>query len=548
MASVRDRIFVGGQHPSSDVNPWLDDLAGSLQDDIDNMAPETYGSVAGSKTPFKPFVIGFIPPDVSVNFVRVEQDKTLLGTVNGKPAGSQSTVQGQSASGGKNVFGAASSPTELPKTETVFTEKALGNSIYNNLKQRGMSDEAARRLTPLFVGQAGTEISRVPGGFKTHCFNIGNVHSRGPGQGGYYYTSQDTHGNSEEIVKSGKAKAGDKYTTYFVAATDLDHGVDRWVGSTLQWKEVKNAKNGAEFAAALRPDLYPENRGGNNGAYFTDGATKEEVANRYGRNVQGGANAYAARNPDFTKPDPNGVTAGGSNVVGPTDPTTGSAPPNRASIMTDGTVTTIEEDDPIGGRTGRNLRPVTDARAEIANAQVEDLQAQIKAAKATPALYMLISPQSFSRSYEHSVDTPKARRRHIVHMWLEKPMTISCKGVTAAQYTMDGAGAGGLTHQKRIHSLAYRNLMSLVRIYKNNGWLYTKKSSGDRNDGMRQIAMSIYIYFDGHVYIGSFDDFTITDTAEKPYNLEYSFKFTVRYDMDVTSTTDAEVARSIGGR
>lgn len=550
MASVKDRVFVGGGHPSSDVNPWLDALATSVADQVDGLAPEVYASLTAAKTPYKPFIVGFIPPDVQVNFVPFEQDKTLLATVAGKSVNTQSTVPGQSAAGGKNVYGMPSSPTELPKTETVFSQRALGSSIYDNLKKRGFSEEDARRLTPLLVGQANAEIRKnARGDFVTYCYNIGNVHSRGPGQGGYYYVGQDRYGSSDDAVKRGLAKVDDKYTTYFVAAPTLDEGVDRWIGATLGWKEVRNATNGYEFAKALRPDLFPESRGGNPGAYFTAGSSPDDPAFlAYARNVQAGADVFRARNPDFASPDPGGVLAGSGNEVPPAVLPSGSAPAHRASIMTSGEVTTYEEDDPIGGRTGRNIRPVNDERAAVVNRQVEDLRRQVEAVRATPSLYLLVSPQNFHRSYEQAVDAPKGRRRHIVHSWGEKPMTITCKGVTAAQYVIDGQGAGGLTHQKRVHSLSYRNLMSLVRIYKNNGWLFTKESSGKGNEGIRQIAMSVFIYFDGHVYIGSFDDFTITDSADKPYNLEYSFRFTVRYDVEAVTATDAQLARSIGGR
>jgi hypothetical protein len=544
MPGVRGRIFVqapdgsGEIPPSSDINPWLDELATAITEKIDNLAPEVYGSLAGSKTPFKPFIVGFIPPDVVINHIPIEQQKATLARV-----GSQSTTTpGQSVSGGKT------GPMELVKTQTIFSEKALGNSIYNNLKKRNFSESDARRLTPLLVGHARAELATDGrGNFKTDCFNIGNVHSQGPRQGGYYYRGTDTHGSSESVVKNGQAKAGQKYETYYVGATNLDDGVDRWVGATLGWKQTRNATNGQEFARALRPDLFPESRGGNNGPYFTAGSSPDDpLVVGYGRNVQGGADAYKSRNPDPTQKDPNGIFVGG-----PSEVTAAQLSSGQANVMTTSPVTTLEDDDPIAGRTGRNIRQSQDpARLQIVARQVAELQAQVKAVQATPALYMLIAPQSFNRSYEHSIDAPKGRRRHIVHMWLEKPMTITCKGVTAAQYIFDSGGTGGLTNKNRVHTLSYANLMSLVRMYKNNGFLYTQTSGQDesRNGGVRQIAMSIFIYFDGHVYIGSFDDFSITDTAEKPYNLEYSFKFTVRYDMEASSVTDAEVARSIGGR
>lgn len=575
MANVRGRIFVNapnsiggptGLPPSSDINAWLDELASTITDRVDGLAPEVYASVVGAKTPYKPFIVGIIPPDVTVNFVPIEQDKTNLGSAGGKTGKGSSTVQGQSASGGTQ------SPTELVRTKTIFTQKALGNAIYNNLKSRpGFTDEDARRLTPLLVGHASAEIRRNGDKFETDCFNIGNVHSVGKGQGGYYYKTHDTYGSADAAVKNGTKKAGDPYEQNMVGHTTLDGGVNVWINATLGWKQVRNAQNGVDYAKALRPDLFPESKGGNNGPYFTDGNSQDDITKGfddptkvdskgrpirhfYAGNVQSAADRYKAANPDPSQPDPNGVLSGGEPAASPSDGDLNKietdAPRNRANIMSSGSITTLEEDDPIGGRTGRNIHPVEGQRREVVDAQVKYLQDQVAAAQSIPALYMLISPQTFTRSYEHSVDAPKARRKHIVHMWLEKPMTITCKGVTAAQYIMDAAGSGGLTHQKRVHSLSYRNLMSLVRTYKNNGYLFSGSETifGSGNDHIRLIGMSVYIYFDGHVYIGSFDDFSVTDSSDKPYNMEYSFKFTVRYDMEVESTTDAEIGNSIGGR
>jgi len=181
-------------------------------------------------------------------------------------------------------------------------------------------------------------------------------------------------------------------------------------------------------------------------------------------------------------------------------------------------------------------------------AQIQDLQLQINRMIQTPGLAMLINPQEFSRSYEHTIDTPKARRGHIVHMWLEKPMSISCKGQSAAQYAMAADNTGGITHQRRIYSLSYENIMSLVMLYRNNGYVYTSATgnSDQSNSGIPVLAAGIYIYYDGHIYIGSFDDFSITDDAEKPFNLSYDFKFTVRYDIDISAVTNTVASPSTG--
>ncbi len=518
------------QVPRPDIILPLDDLFGSINEDVDRMASQVYGTLTGAKVPVKPFVVGFIPPDVQINHIPIERSKVNIATATG------STASGQSGSAG------ASGPRELAPTVTLFTRKALGNAIYKDLRRRNMSDADARRLTPLLVGQVGTEILWDKNGvFRTKCFNLGNAHSKGPGQGGYYYKGKDSWGNSNKEYRKGKDNS---YTTYFRGATSLEDGAHEFINVTFSWKYAKNATTGNELAKALRPDVFPESRGGNNGQYFGAGATPEEIYAGYGRSVQLGADIYRRTNPDPSQPDPNGIISGGSVQ----QPGESDAAGNSVDFMGDSGVTTMEEDDPLASRTGRNIRLADVPRLEIVDAQVRSLQRQALAVRSIPALYMLINPQSFTRGREFSVDTVKARRRNIVHMWFEKPMTITGKGVTAAQYILDSGGSGGLTNSNRNQSLSYRNLMSLVRTYKNNGWLYSGEESGQGNDGIPLIAMSVYMYFDGHVYIGSFDDFSVSDTGDKPYNLSYSFKFTVAYSMATASVTDSEVTRSIGGR
>jgi hypothetical protein len=75
-------------------------------------------------------------------------------------------------------------------------------------------------------------------------------------------------------------------------------------------------------------------------------------------------------------------------------------------------------------------------------------------------------------------------------------------------------------------------------MFKNNANIFTDGTFGDGNTGIPLISMSLYIYYDNHIYIGSFDDFTITDDGNKPYNLTYDWKFTVRYDIDTTGISD----------
>jgi len=112
-------------------------------------------------------------------------------------------------------------------------------------------------------------------------------------------------------------------------------------------------------------------------------------------------------------------------------------------------------------------------------------------------------------------------------------MTISCSGVTAGQYVFNIFGQGGLSQLNRVQSISYQNLLSLVMTYKNNGVIYERNVPG--SVGTPVLAVSLFIYYDDKVYIGSFDSFTVEDDANQPYNLSYSFRFTVRYEIDVNS-------------
>ena len=214
-------------------------------------------------------------------------------------------------------------------------------------------------------------------------------------------------------------------------------------------------------------------------------------------------------------------------------------------IMGASDLTDQEEDDPMK-QIGRHISVDNDRNDLYVKRQVDELKEQIAIARITPPIAMLINPRSFTRHHEHQVDYAKGRRRPIVSMWHEKPIVISGKGTTAGQYVMKASGEGGLNATSRIQSVSYENLMSLVYFYKNNGMLYTSGLGDDMNRGVALIAMSIYIYYDGTMYIGSFDNFSVTDSAEKPHTLEYNFGFTCRYEVKVTSVSDASLAGITG--
>lgn len=143
-----------------------------------------------------------------------------------------------------------------------------------------------------------------------------------------------------------------------------------------------------------------------------------------------------------------------------------------------------------------------------------------------PPLFMYINPSEFSVSYEHVVSETKTREHHVIEHWgLEQP-EISGSGEIGAFYIDDNEGGGGLTQTHRAHSAAYRSFMNLFMIYRNNGYLYGP-------DEQISLVGSVRMFYDGTIYIGSFDDFSVSESEEKPFSIEYDFSFTVRYQKDI---------------
>jgi hypothetical protein len=510
-----------------DANKSLDDLFTGSRISTDPTAlGNGYSSFTAARPSLKPFIVGLIPPDIDVNFKPIDQINQRLSIPGKSTANNQSVSAGTSRGGGR---------AQLQPKRTKFDCQNLGDSICRSLKQRGYDDATVNRIAPLMVGQICTETGVKGNQFSCQNYNMGNVHA---GPGGQYNVPGDPSSGikpgsltpprgGQYILGYDTTASGQKYPVYFQASNTLDDATGKWVDTLIdKWPGVIDAQDASGYTKALRPDLY----GGHGGAYFVSSPQA------YERGIESGSGRYQVT----TVSSQGGVEY--SNLEGTIGgPPEASYGPPGVDIMTTGNITDMESDDPLNN-TGRNIRITTDnERLNIVAAQVAQVNSQIIAAWSIPPLGMIINPSDFTRSYEHTIDAPKVRRGHIIHLWLEKPLSISCKGVTAAQYIISSTGDGGLTNRFRAQSLSYLNLMSLVRIYKNNGYIYSGDSFGELNSNIPLIAMSVYIYYDGHIYLGSFDDFSISDNADKPFNLEYSFKFTCRYDMDVTSITDNQI-------
>jgi hypothetical protein len=194
------------------------------------------------------------------------------------------------------------------------------------------------------------------------------------------------------------------------------------------------------------------------------------------------------------------------------------------------------------GSTGLNNTTETGKRFLFAQqAEIKQTALELETMRNTPPLRLLVNPTSLRVSCEKlASDGNWTRNGPIVEHWGENQDKIEGSGKVAAFFAIDantnqagGQGEGpGLTRVSRQYSASYQNFMSLYLLYRNNANLYTSgldlaDSKGAFRNRLSMVG-SIYLYYDATLYVGSFDNFSITESDTAPYTLEYNFQFTAR--------------------
>lgn len=177
--------------------------------------------------------------------------------------------------------------------------------------------------------------------------------------------------------------------------------------------------------------------------------------------------------------------------------------------------------DPYAG-----LEAVKDAREREVRHSLASLRQQAVAMMELPPLFMYVNPANFDRTYEHIVsDGNKTRSGYLVEIWGEQMIKIEASGKVGAFYVdaPGGQGGGGLAVAARKGSYAYQQFMALYKTYQSNGAIF------DDNNRISVLG-GVAIYYDGMIYTGSFDSFSISHSESAPYTLEYSFSFTARFE------------------
>lgn len=143
-----------------------------------------------------------------------------------------------------------------------------------------------------------------------------------------------------------------------------------------------------------------------------------------------------------------------------------------------------------------------------------------------PALILLINPESLDLKFTPKVTEARTRwtdRRqsaYIFHAHHDELDMLSAAGKSAMFYD-----SNGLTSGNRTESLAWDNIQKLLAIYRNNGMNFNSKPNSISS--VIDFVGRVVITYDGYIYRGSFESFSISEAQEKPHNVEFNFEFKV---------------------
>lgn len=141
-----------------------------------------------------------------------------------------------------------------------------------------------------------------------------------------------------------------------------------------------------------------------------------------------------------------------------------------------------------------------------------------------PELIMFINPANIDITYSSLVTETRTLGGFVQEFWGEQLTSLSAAGQTAMFYSNKG-----ITNKDVRLSESYQNFIRLVNVYKNNGKDYSDKKLLAKNVNPNRIVSfgTVIMNYISKEYHGYFENFSIKELSEKPFNLEYDFSFKV---------------------
>ena len=152
-------------------------------------------------------------------------------------------------------------------------------------------------------------------------------------------------------------------------------------------------------------------------------------------------------------------------------------------------------------------------------------------------LVLYVNPTSMSITNSKIVDRQQTRGGFVEAHFGEGASKISFDMATGGfvrVYSGIIGNTGG--EENRRQTLAYDSYLDILELYKNNGNIVDTKGKVVMNGLVK-------IYFDGFYYLGTFDSFSATDSADKAFQLQLNAEFTVHSEvMGLRSLSNANRA------
>lgn len=144
-------------------------------------------------------------------------------------------------------------------------------------------------------------------------------------------------------------------------------------------------------------------------------------------------------------------------------------------------------------------------------------------------LVLHVNPRSMTMNYAKVIERIQTKGGYVEQHWGEGTRNIAFDMATGgfkrlysglSNVTGGGVDVGGT----RRESIAYDKFLDILSLFHNNGAIY---------DTNGQIAFQgiIKITYDGGIYYGWFDNFSVNEAAELPYMFNLSAQFTVSHEV-----------------
>lgn len=135
---------------------------------------------------------------------------------------------------------------------------------------------------------------------------------------------------------------------------------------------------------------------------------------------------------------------------------------------------------------------------------------------------LLVNPVNMTHGKTSSVQASYTRKGWVTQMWGPNQDLLTSTGKTAA--FMDSGT--GLTNLGRTRSASYVNFLAFLFSYRNNGYqMLDPTALGERLTRVINLVHGVEIDYDGQIFTGHFNNFTIDEGADRPYLFDYNFEF-----------------------